>query len=81
MRLAQLYAAHAEVRNARGERYEARTWSEIDVVQWTARRPDARAWYRVPLHALSRSVRHRTVHEMVEAAAAAGAAVVRPTTR
>jgi fumarate reductase flavoprotein subunit len=41
--LAQVYARHAVVENARGERYEARTWSEIDVAQWTARQPGARA--------------------------------------
>jgi fumarate reductase flavoprotein subunit len=75
VRLAQLYASYAEVTNARGELYEARTWSEVDVVQWTARQPGARAWYRVPRDALSRRVRDRTVGEMVEAAAAAGATV------
>ena len=48
MRLAQLYATHATVRNAHGDVYEPRTWSEIDVVQWTARQPGARAWYEVP---------------------------------
>ena len=37
--LAQLYAAHAVVESATGERYEPRTWSEIDVVQWVARQP------------------------------------------
>src|SRR5438552_1067017 len=35
--LAQLYARHATVANERGERFEPRTWSEIDVVQWAAR--------------------------------------------
>ena len=30
-----------------GDVYEPRTWSEIDVVQWTARQPGARAWYAV----------------------------------
>jgi succinate dehydrogenase/fumarate reductase flavoprotein subunit len=75
VRLAQLYAVHAEVANARGELYRARTWSEVDVVQWTARQPGARAWYRVPRDALSRRVRDRSVQEMVEAAAAAGATV------
>jgi succinate dehydrogenase/fumarate reductase flavoprotein subunit len=75
--LAQLYARHAEVRNAGGERYEPRTWSEIDVVQWTARQPGARAWYRVPKEHLGRRVRERTVGEMVEAAERAGAPVGR----
>jgi hypothetical protein len=73
--LAQLYARHAEVRNAHGERYEPRTWSEIDVVQWTARQPGARAWYRVPEERLGERVRERTVGEMVEAAERAGAPV------
>jgi succinate dehydrogenase/fumarate reductase flavoprotein subunit len=73
--LAQLYAHHARVTNARGERYEPRTWSEIDVVQWTARQPGARAWYAVPRSALGERVRDRTVGEMVEAARAAGAPV------
>jgi len=73
--LAQLYARHARVTNASGERYEARSWSEIDVVQWTARQPGARAWYAVPHSALGERVRERTVGEMVEAARAAGAPV------
>jgi succinate dehydrogenase/fumarate reductase flavoprotein subunit len=75
--LAQLYARHATVENARGERYEARTWSEIDVVQWTARQPGARAWYVVPDAALGEPVRERTVREVIAAAEAAGAPVER----
>jgi succinate dehydrogenase/fumarate reductase flavoprotein subunit len=77
VRLAQLYARHAEVVNAHGEVYRTRTWSEIDVVQWTARQPGARAWYRVPDAALEAEVRDRTVRDMVEAAAEAGAPVRR----
>jgi len=75
--LAQIYARHAIVENARGERYAARTWSEIDVVQWTARQPDGRAWYRVADAALGERVRDRTVSEMVEAARRAGGRVDR----
>ena len=75
--LGQLYARHATVTNARGDRFEARTWSEIDVVQWTARQPRARAWYRVAAEDLDARVRERTVADMVEAAAAAGAPVAR----
>jgi hypothetical protein len=75
--LAQVYARHAVVENARGERYEARTWSEIDVVQWTARQPGARAWYLVPDDALREPVRERTVGEVIESAASAGAPVER----
>jgi len=77
VRLSQLYARHAEVTNERGERYETVTWSEIDVAQWMARQPRARAWFRVPHRALDERVRDRTVREMVEAAAAAGARVRR----
>jgi fumarate reductase flavoprotein subunit len=77
VRLAQLYARHAEVTSVEGERYEARSWSEVDVVQWTARQPGARAWFRVPEESLGERVRERTVREMVEAAANAGAPVRR----
>jgi succinate dehydrogenase/fumarate reductase flavoprotein subunit len=73
--LAQLYARHATVTNARGETYEPRTWSEVDVVQWTARQPGARAWYRVEPEALGKRVRERTVADMVESARRAGAPV------
>ena len=75
--LAQLYAAHAQVANAGGEVYRTRTWSEIDVVQWTARQPGARAWYRVEPEAMGRQVRDRTVADMVQAAQEAGAPVSR----
>jgi hypothetical protein len=72
-----VYARHALVENARGERYEARTWSEVDVAQWTARQPGARAWYLVPDEALGEPVRERTVGEVIETARAAGAPVER----
>jgi len=75
--LAQVYAKHARVENLDGERYEAHTWSEIDVVQWTARQPGARARYVVPDEALGESVRERTVGEVIAAAQAAGAPVER----
>jgi FAD binding domain-containing protein len=75
--LAQLYARHATVTNERGERHEVRSWSEIDVLQWTARQPRARAWFEVERSALAERVRGRTVGEMVEAAARAGAPVER----
>jgi fumarate reductase flavoprotein subunit len=75
--LTQLYARHATVTNVRGERFEPRTWSEIDVVQWTARQPGARARYRVEERALGERVRDRTVGEMVDAAERAGAPVTR----
>ena len=73
--LAQLYARHAEVVNERGERFAPRTWSEIDAVQWMARQPRARAWYRVPAAALGERVRDLTVGEMIERAERAGAPV------
>jgi succinate dehydrogenase/fumarate reductase flavoprotein subunit len=75
--LAQVYARHATVENRHGERYEPRTWSEVDVVQWTARQPGARAWYAVRDDALGEPVRERTVGEVVAAAEAAGARVER----
>jgi succinate dehydrogenase/fumarate reductase flavoprotein subunit len=75
--LAQLYARHAEVIGAGGERHQTATWSEIDTAQWLARQPDARASFRVKAAALSERVRDRTVGEMVDAAEAAGAPVRR----
>jgi succinate dehydrogenase/fumarate reductase flavoprotein subunit len=75
--LAQVYARHAVVENARGERFEARHWADLDVVQWTARQPGARAWYLVPDEALGERVRECTVGETIAAAREAGAAVER----
>jgi fumarate reductase flavoprotein subunit len=75
--LAQLFAAHARVRNAGGEVFEGRAWSEIDVVQWTARQPRARAWYELDEAVLAERVRDRSVAEMVASAEAAGAPVER----
>jgi succinate dehydrogenase/fumarate reductase flavoprotein subunit len=75
VRLAQLYGRAAVITNERGERHVARTWSEIDVVQWTAVQPRARAWMRVESAALAEAVGPRTIREMVEAARVAGAPV------
>ena len=75
--LAQVYARHARVESLEGEVYEPRTWSEIDVVQWTARQPGARARYVVPNAALGERVRERTVAEVIKAAGDAGAPVER----
>jgi FAD binding domain-containing protein/putative NAD(P)-binding protein len=75
--LAQLYARHATVTNDRGETYRPTTWSEIDVVQWTARQGRARAWYTIPDESLGQRVRDRTVGDMVLAAERAGAPVTR----
>jgi succinate dehydrogenase/fumarate reductase flavoprotein subunit len=77
VRLAQVYARHATVENARGDRFEARHWADLDVVQWTARQPGARAWYVVPDEALDERVRERTVGDAIEAAREAGAPVER----
>jgi fumarate reductase flavoprotein subunit len=77
VRLSQLYAHHAEVTNERGERYETRTWSEIDLAQWQLRQPRARAWFSVAVERLGERVRERTVAEMIESAEAAGAPVRR----
>jgi fumarate reductase flavoprotein subunit len=75
--LVQLYARYAKVTNAAGEEFITRHWAELDVVQWTARQPRARAWYQVTDGALSRRVRGRTVADMIEAARSAGAPVER----
>jgi succinate dehydrogenase/fumarate reductase flavoprotein subunit len=75
--LSQLYARHAEVTNERGERHETETWSEVDTAQWMARQPRARAWFCVPLTALTERVRDRSVGEMVEEDADTGAPVRR----
>jgi len=76
--LAQLYAHHAVVRGADGHVFESRTWSEIDVVQWTARQPDARAHYIVDVRDLELEVAGgRTIGELVAAAEAVGAPVER----
>jgi succinate dehydrogenase/fumarate reductase flavoprotein subunit len=72
----QLYARHATV-FAGDDTFASRTWSEIDVVQWTARQPEARAWYRVANEELAKRVRDRTVADMVAAAEEAGARVER----
>jgi len=77
VRLSQLYARHASVTNERGERFEARTWSETDVAQWELRQPRARAWFTVPRERLEERVRERTVAEMIAAAEEAGAPVRR----
>ena len=77
VRLSQLYARHARVTNEAGERYETRTWSEIDVAQWQLRQPRARAWFTVPADRLGERVRERTVGEMVDSAESTGAPVRR----
>jgi succinate dehydrogenase/fumarate reductase flavoprotein subunit len=75
--LAQVYGRHARIVNEREEPYEARTWSEIDVAQWIARQPRARAWFHVPEERLGERVRDRSVGDMIGAARAAGTLVER----
>jgi succinate dehydrogenase/fumarate reductase flavoprotein subunit len=75
--LAQVYGRHARIENLLGEPYEARTWSEIDVVQWTARQPGARARYHVGDDVLGESDGYRTVGEVIESARQAEAPVQR----
>jgi fumarate reductase flavoprotein subunit len=77
VRLAQVYAKHARVENLVGETYEPHMWSDIDVVQWTARQPSARARYVVSDEALDELVRELTVRDLVDAASRAGAPVER----
>jgi succinate dehydrogenase/fumarate reductase flavoprotein subunit len=74
---AQLYARWASaIEDANGERFEgAVDWAEVDVVQWIARRPGARAWFVVPESALGERGRYGTVAEMIERARGLGARV------
>src|SRR5436305_79719 len=68
---AQLYGRFARVFDEDGvEFFEgAVSWSENDLVQATARRPNARAFYVLDDAALEQRFRERTVAEMVAAAA------------
>jgi succinate dehydrogenase/fumarate reductase flavoprotein subunit len=74
---AQLYARWAtSIEAADGTVYEGEVdWVEVDVVQWIARRPGARAWFVVPESALGERGRYGTVAEMIERARGLGAAV------
>jgi succinate dehydrogenase/fumarate reductase flavoprotein subunit len=69
--LSQLYGRFARIYDEEGVEFFARedvSWSETNVVQATARRPGARAYYVLDEEALAQTVRERTVAEMVEAA-------------
>jgi succinate dehydrogenase/fumarate reductase flavoprotein subunit len=72
--LAQLYGRHAVVLDEDGSEFFRGpvSWSEIDLVQATARQPGATAWYVVDERALAQTIRERSVAEMIEAARAAG---------
>jgi succinate dehydrogenase/fumarate reductase flavoprotein subunit len=69
----QLYARFARIFDEDGMEFfrgDEVSWSETNVVQATAHRRDARAFYLLDAAALERRVRERTVAEMVEAAPA-----------
>jgi fumarate reductase flavoprotein subunit len=71
--LSQLYGRYARIFDEDGVEFFARddvSWSETNVVQATARRSDARAYYLLDEEALRERVRDRTVAEIVEAAPA-----------
>jgi succinate dehydrogenase/fumarate reductase flavoprotein subunit len=69
--LSQLYGRYARIFDEDGIEFFAAgdvSWSETNVVQATARRRGAKAYYLLDEEALARRVRDRTVREMVEAA-------------
>jgi fumarate reductase flavoprotein subunit len=76
--LAQLYGRFALVLDDAGHEFapDPISWSEIDLVQAIARRPNASAWYVVDEDALAQEIRGRTVNDMVEAARDAGGEVL-----
>jgi fumarate reductase flavoprotein subunit len=78
--LAQLYGRYSLVLDEEGREFapEPISWSEIDLVQAIARRPNASAWYLVDEEALDVEIRGRTIREMVDAAHAAGGEVLLP---
>jgi succinate dehydrogenase/fumarate reductase flavoprotein subunit len=67
---AQLYGRYARVFNEHGEEFFTGdvSWSETDLVQATARQPNARAWYVLDDDALAQRLRDRSVTEMVASA-------------
>jgi fumarate reductase flavoprotein subunit len=78
--LAQLYGRHALVLDDTGHEFapEPISWSETDLVQAIAHRPNASAWYLVDDDALEVEIRGRTVREMVDAARGGGGEVLLP---
>jgi succinate dehydrogenase/fumarate reductase flavoprotein subunit len=67
----QLYARFARIFDEKGVEFFDRadvSWSETNVVQATAHRPNARAYYLLDSHGLDQRVRDRTVADMVAAA-------------
>jgi succinate dehydrogenase/fumarate reductase flavoprotein subunit len=65
--LAQVYGRFARIFNGDGEEFfdGEVSWSELDLVQATARQPGARAWYLLDEEALGQHVRGRPVREIV----------------
>jgi fumarate reductase flavoprotein subunit len=78
--LAQLYGRFALVLDEEGREFapEPISWSEVDLVQAIAHRPNASAWYLVDEDALEVEIRGRTVREMIEAARSVGGEVLLP---
>ena len=78
--LAQLYGRCALVLDDSGHEFapDPISWSETDLVQAIARRPNASAWYLVDEDALDVEIRGRTVRDMVDAAREAGGEVLLP---
>ena len=71
--LSQLYGRYARIFDEDGTEFFARddvSWSETNVVQATARRRGAKAYYVLDEDALRQTVRDRTVAQMIEAAPA-----------
>jgi fumarate reductase flavoprotein subunit len=66
--LAQVYGRYARIFDERGEEFfdgDQVSWSELDLVQATAHRPGARAWYVLDEDALGKQVRYGTVRDLV----------------
>lgn len=78
--LAQLYARFARIFDEDGVEFFSPgevSWSETNVVQATAHRPGARAYYLLGAEALDQRVRDRTVAQLVDAAPAESRVAVR----
>jgi fumarate reductase flavoprotein subunit len=79
--LAQVYGRHAlAIVDDHGREFVAApvSWSENDLVQAIARLPGGAAWFVLDEQGLDQPVRERAVHELVEAARAAGGTVRPP---
>jgi fumarate reductase flavoprotein subunit len=71
--VSQLYGRYARIFDGDGIEFFSRddvSWSETNVVQETARRRDAKAYYLLDGDALEQRVRDRTVAEMIDGAPA-----------